>query len=219
MAIKKGSSDITIGTPAPAWMLTYSDLITQILIFFVMLFALSAAGVEDQLKEIKKRIEAYVLANNLQNSIFLDLNEKGLIISLRDRLMFASGEAEIFNEAKIILKDITSILLEYPNNMRIEGHTDNVPINTTLYPSNWELSTARATNLTRYLIEELRFPPPRLSSSGYGEFQPVVPNATLEGKARNRRVDLLVARLSLQQQKIWRASRSQGKTTPFQKVS
>jgi len=195
---RRVDSEIKIGKPAPAWMLTYSDLMTQILIFFVMMFALASAMNEMQLVKLKKKLEAYVTENRLEGYIGLKIEEKGLVISLREKLMFDSGEAEIHQEAKYILKDITNEIIDVPNNTRIEGHTDNVPIGPELrskFPTNWELSTARATNVTRYLLETLKFPPGRISSAGYGEYQPVVDNDIEEHKAMNRRVDIVVQRI------------------------
>ncbi|MFB0526439.1 MAG: flagellar motor protein MotB [bacterium] len=195
---RRGDGEIKIGRSAPAWMLTYSDLMTQVLIFFVMMFALASAMNEMQLIKLKKKLEAYVTEQQLGNYIGLTINEKGLVVSLREKLMFDSGRAEIYQEAKDILKDITIEIGDVPNNTRIEGHTDNVPIGPELkskFPTNWELSTARATNVTRYLLETLNFPPKRISSAGYGEYQPVVDNDTEEHKAMNRRVDIVVQRI------------------------
>lgn len=195
---RRVDSEIKIGRPAPAWMLTYSDLMTQILIFFVMMFALASAMNEMQLIRLRKKLEAYVMENRLGNYIGLKIDEKGLVISLREKLMFDSGKAEIYQEAKDILKDITKEIGDVPNNVRVEGHTDNVPIGPELkskFPTNWELSTARATNVTRYLLETLNFPPKRISSAGYGEYQPVMDNDTEEHKAMNRRVDIVVQRI------------------------
>ncbi len=195
---RRVDSEIKVGKSSPAWMLTYSDLMTQLLIFFVMMFALASAMNEMQLIKLKKKLETYVTENRLEGYIGLKIEEKGLVISLREKLMFDSGEAEIHQEAKYILKDITNEIIDVPNNTRIEGHTDNVPIGPELrskFPTNWELSTARATNVTRYLLETLKFPPGRISSAGYGEYQPVVDNDIEEHKAMNRRVDIVVQRI------------------------
>ncbi len=195
---RRVDSEIKVGRSAPAWMLTYSDLMTQILIFFVMMFALASAMNEMQLVKLKKRLETYVTENQLGNYIGLTINEKGLVISLREKLMFDSGRAEIHQEAKYILKDLTNEIIDVPNDTRIEGHTDNVPIGPELqskFPTNWELSTARATNVTRYVLETLKFPPKRISSAGYGKYQPVVENDTEEHRAMNRRVDIVVQRI------------------------
>jgi len=194
----RGSSEIQIGKPTPPWLLTYADMITQILIFFVMMFALASAMNEMQLIRLKKTLEAYVMGQQLGNYIGLTITEKGLVISLREKLMFDSGKAEIHEEANYILRDLTREIVDVPNNIRIEGHTDNVPIGPELkskFPTNWELSTARATNVTRYLLETLNFPPERISSAGYGEYQPVVENDTEEHRAMNRRVDIVVQRI------------------------
>lgn len=195
---RRVDNEIKVGKSAPAWMLTYSDLMTQLLIFFVMMFALASAMNEMQLVKLKKKLETYVTENRLEGYIGLKIDEKGLVISLREKLMFDSGEAEIYQEAKYILKDIAKEIIDVPNDSRIEGHTDNVPIGPELrskFPTNWELSTARATNVTRYLLETLKFPPGRISSAGYGEYQPVMDNDTEEHKAMNRRVDIVVQRI------------------------
>jgi len=190
--------EIQVGKPSPTWLLTYSDLMTQVLIFFVMMFALASAMNELQLIRLRKNLETYITERQLGNYIGLAISEKGLVVSLREKLMFDSGRAEIYEEAKIILKDITQKIVDVPNNVRIEGHTDNVPIGPELksrFPTNWELSAVRATNVTRYLLETLNFPPHRISSAGYGEYQPVVANDTEEHRGMNRRVDIVVQRI------------------------
>ncbi|MFH1282143.1 MAG: OmpA family protein [bacterium] len=223
----KKPADISVGKSSPAWMLTYSDLITQLLIFFVMLFAVSAASVEDQLNRIKKRIDSYVAENKLVSFVNTGIDDKGLVISLQNKIMFQSGKADIFDEAKVILKNLTAILMDYPNGIRIEGHTDNRPINTPEFPSNWELSTARATNMARYLLNDLSFPPQRISAAGYGKYHPTLPkeeakkilfmklfesgeidkavelvNDTVDNRSLNRRVDIIVRRISIKQQQV-----------------
>jgi len=192
------NKEIQVGKPSPPWLLTYSDLMTQVLIFFVMMFALASAMNELQLIRLKNTLETYVTEQQLGNYIGLTITEKGLVISLREKLMFDSGKDEIHEEANYILRDLTKNIVDVPNNVRIEGHTDNVPIGPELkskFPTNWELSTARATNVTRYLLETLNFPPGRISSAGYGEYQPVVDNDTEEHRAMNRRVDIVVQRI------------------------
>ncbi|MBN1621244.1 MAG: OmpA family protein [Endomicrobiales bacterium] len=205
MAIKGRGKDVSVGKGSPPWMTTYSDLVTQLLIFFVMLFALSAAAVDEQLKKIKEKIDNYVEVSHLTNVVFTKITQKeGLVVSLREKLMFDSGKADVHNEAKRVITDIVRLLQGEPNRVAVEGHTDNVPIATQEFPSNWELSTARATNTTRFLIEELKFNPKRLSSAGYGEYQPIASNATINGRAENRRVDIVVRRLDIAEMKAWR---------------
>jgi len=172
--INAQQEDIEIGKGSPPWMTTYSDLVTQLLIFFVMMFALAATLNELQLQRIKKRLEKYAYENKLEDVINLEINPKGLVISLSERLMFDSGKAKIYEEAKNILAAISSEIIDIPNDVRIEGHTDSVPISTDKFPSNWELSTARATNIARFLIEKLDFPPDRISAGGYSKYHPAV---------------------------------------------
>lgn len=205
MPIKKKSEVGELGKPAPAWMVSYSDLVTQLLTFFIMLFALSAAATEDQLKKIKQKIDNYVIENHLEKFVSTKITQKeGLIITFSEKYMFDSGKADIYSEAKEVIKNISSLLVEEPNRISIEGHTDNTPINTPEFPSNWELSTKRATNVLKYLLEELKFDPKRLTAAGFGEWHPVAPNDTPENKAKNRRVDLIVRRLDIEEMREWR---------------
>jgi len=163
--------DISIGTPAAAWFVTYSDLITQLLIFFVMLFALSSAMNELQLTALQRKLQAYIDKNSIQEYVGLNRNEKGLVITLKEKFMFDSGQAEIYDDAKRILSGISIYIIPYPNEISIEGHTDNVPISRELkskYESNWELSTARATNVAKYLISGMQERlDERLKTAGY----------------------------------------------------
>lgn len=204
MPIKK--SDVgELGRPAPAWMVSYSDLVTQLLTFFIMLFALSAAATEDQLKKIKEKIDNYVVQNQLEKFVSTKITQKeGLVVTFSEKYMFDSGKADIYPEAKEVIKNISALLVDEPNRISIEGHTDNTPINTPEFPSNWELSTKRATNVLKYLLEELRFDPKRLTAAGFGEWHPVAPNDTAENKAKNRRVDLIVRRLDIEEMREWR---------------
>lgn len=205
MPIKKKTEVGELGKPAPTWMVSYSDLVTQLLTFFIMLFALSAAATEDQLKKIKQKIDNYVLENNLEKFVSTKITQKeGLIVTFSEKYMFDSGKADIYPEAKLVIKNIAALLLDEPNRISIEGHTDNTPINTAEFPSNWELSTKRATNVLKYLLEELKFDPKRLTAAGFGEWHPVAPNDTPENKAKNRRVDLIVRRLDIEEMREWR---------------
>ena len=114
------------------------------------------------------------------------------MISLREFGFFASGSATLKTSALPALDRIASILSLRTCSLRIEGHTDNVPIHTTQMASNWELSTARSTELVRLLIGRYGFPPERLSAAGYAEYHPIASNLTPEGQAQNRRVDIVI---------------------------
>ena len=107
-------------------------------------------------------------------------------------MLFDTGSAIIKPQAKATLDKISLSLAKFQNPVLIEGHTDSMPIRSEKYPSNWELSTARATNIIKYLTEVRKFPPGRLSAVGYGEYMPVEENTTPQGRAKNRRVDIIV---------------------------
>lgn len=120
------------------------------------------------------------------------IEKRGLVIRVPERFFFSSGEALIRPDVLPILNALAKPLEKIPNHIRIEGHTDSVPINTPLFPSNWELSTARATTIIRYLLAHYQFQPGRISATGYAEFHPIAPNNTAEGRMQNRRVDVVV---------------------------
>ena len=119
-----------------------------------------------------------------------------LTVNILDRIMFDSGEAELKTEGEKILQKIAGILAQYPKRqIHVIGHTDNVPIRSSArnrFPSNWELSTARATAAVRFLCENAGVDPRRLGAVGYGEFHPIADNSTPEGRAKNRRIALVV---------------------------
>ena len=119
-------------------------------------------------------------------------DERGTLVSLSDTLIFSSGSAEIRPEALPFIKKIAIALLIIPNKIIIEGHTDDLPIQTHEFTSNWELSAMRASNIARYFIEKQQWDPFRLTAVGYGQFHPITTNKTGEGRAKNRRVNILV---------------------------
>ncbi|UTF60771.1 flagellar motor protein MotD [Gilvimarinus sp. DA14] len=120
-------------------------------------------------------------------------NEMWLQIELRDSILFASGSADVSGQAQEIFSTVADILLQTDNPVQIEGFTDNVPIQTAQYPSNWELSAARASAIVKWMALE-GVEPSRLAAVGYGEFQPVASNQTEQGRAQNRRVAIMIAR-------------------------
>lgn len=143
-------------------------------------------------------LEEYLESYDLESDVFVTQESAGLVLRFKDNVLFDSGKAELKPRSKEILSDI-SVFLQNPEfikkSIRIEGHTDTVKvIPNLLYPTNWELSTGRASNVTRYLIEELGLAPERFSIAGYGEYHPVAPNDTAENKSKNRRVDIVVLR-------------------------
>ena len=116
----------------------------------------------------------------------------GLVISLREMGFFESGSAQLKPEAQKAFAKIARIILQRPYRLRIEGHTDNLPIHNNRFNSNWELSTGRATEVVRLLLTEYGFAPDRLAAAGYGEFHPIANNASSDGRATNRRVDIVI---------------------------
>jgi len=152
---------------------------------------------DDKFKELQKKVEDYIEENNMQSEIDVELEAIGLIIRFKDNVLFDSGSAVIKLETYDILSFLSSLFNSeefLEEEIRVEGHTDNIPIRTALYPTNWELSTHRASNVVKYFIESSSMDPKRLSASGYGEYHPIETNESSEGRAANRRVDLVVVR-------------------------
>lgn len=133
-------------------------------------------------------------------NVTVQQQERGLVISLKEQVLFSPGEAKLTETAKHTLDQLAKTLANVPQPIRVEGHTDNTPIKTSQFPSNWELSTARATNIIQYLVVAHHFDATRLSAAGYGEFKPLAENSTIEGKQKNRRVDIVVLNTPAQKQ-------------------
>lgn len=224
------------------WLLTYSDLITLLLIFFVIMYALSSInarkfkavamslsramgggqsvvmdypgaslapgasgsyllesmGIDKEaaelsdLEQLRNELQEYINQHGLSGKVTVGMEERGVVLSFRDVALFPLGSAELTPEAREMIKKIGQILLKVPNHIRVEGHTDDLPINTREFPSNWELSVARSTRVVQELIKELGFAPQRLSASGYGEYRPRVPNDSASNRQKNRRVDVVI---------------------------
>ena len=151
----------------------------------------------DQIRTIYEQMQSFIAHGELSGTVDLIMEERGLVVRFAERAFFDLGKADLRPDTLSVLTKIAEVLRPLPNHVRVEGHTDNLPINTPRFPSNWELSTARATSVIRYLIEEENLDPERLSAAGYGEYRPIDTNDTPEGRARNRRVDLVIMRLGL----------------------
>ncbi len=141
--------------------------------------------------QLEKNVREILNKAGFIEGITISASSKGIYISLSDLMVFDKGSANIKDEARPLLSLIADIMKNTSNYMVIEGHTDNLPIKTPQFSSNWELSTARATTVLLYFIKEHGIPPERLSAAGYGEYKAVATNATPEGRAKNRRVDIL----------------------------
>lgn len=209
------------------WLCTFNDMMTLLLVFFVLIFSLSTMDIQGihsakiQLQSglgifeagkktaiglvaplntydigtdtFNKQIQESMEKLDLEAGINVTYSNNGIIIKMDDAILFRSGSSEIYNEGKKILKRLSeNILSKISNNILVEGHTDNDPINTQEFPSNWELSTSRAVNVLRYISENGKIIPRRLSAVGYGETRPLVPNDSIVNKKINRRVELIL---------------------------
>jgi len=140
----------------------------------------------------KRSIESLLGPEILKGMVRLHVDGRGLVISLGETGVFDSGSDQLRPEGRALVDTLATSLVSLGNYIRIEGHTDNVPIHNAKFPSNWELSTSRATVVVSYMIAKFGMQPDALSAAGYAEYRPVAENDTEEGKARNRRVDIIV---------------------------
>lgn len=147
----------------------------------------------EQFEKMKQMLEQRLKEQIKNDEVSLKMTEGGLVIILSDSILFDSGKAELKNDALPVLDKVISIIKsEVPEkNIGISGHTDNVPITHSSWKSNWELSTARSTNVLHYL-EENGVPAAKLSATGYGEYRPVASNDTAAGRSKNRRVEIVI---------------------------
>jgi len=152
-----------------------------------------AAGME-QFNAIRSELETALAGEIKRNEVALHMEADGLVVSLREMGFFDSGSATIKPGAQGAFGRVARILREHSCLVRIEGHTDNVPIHTSQFASNWELSTTRATGLVKLLIEQYDISADRLSAAGYAEFHPVSGNGNAKGRQLNRRVDVVILR-------------------------
>jgi chemotaxis protein MotB len=153
---------------------------------------LAPARVKEDLEHIRQELEQTLSNQVAQHTVSIQMGRDGLVISLREAGFFNSGSATPKPETLPTLRQIAASLGHTPYDLRIEGHTDNIPIHNDEFDSNWELSSARATRVARIFLDLQAMPPERISAAGYAEFHPVASNDTVEGRAENRRVDLVV---------------------------
>lgn len=224
---------------APLWMSTFSDLMSQLVVFFVLLFSFSSineikfmqflasyqgigilgggvtpivqteAGPDDYPQEpdlptdpilARERkmmatymtVKNFITENRLEGMVEVIYEDKGISLDIKDSILFDSGKADLRPEAREVLGKLSDLLGELNNEIRVEGHTDNRPINTVEFPSNWELSTGRALRVIRFFIDEKKLSPERFVAVGYGEYRPLLPNTSLENMAQNRRVVIFI---------------------------
>lgn len=149
-------------------------------------------------EKIRKELEQALAPQLRSHDVRIRTNKEGLVISLEEIGFFPSGSAVLKPEAMPILAKIAKILTHVPEDVRVEGHTDNVPIHNAQYASNWQLSTARAMTVLNLMISRFGIAPERLSAAGYAQYHPIASNATTQGRAANRRVDVVILRNDLQ---------------------
>lgn len=164
-------------------------------------------------QKIAQEIRSVLRLDERAMPITITENERGVTVHIMEELLFASGNADLKQTSLIAMDTIASVLRTLPNDLRVEGHTDNVPINTAQFPSNWHLSVARALTVAYYLIQRHGLTQERVSVVGYSEFKPLVPNDNAENRSRNRRVDIVIVATGaaqVQQQAVTAAPRQGG---------
>lgn len=159
-----------------------------------------AAYLEDQeaLGEIQDRVDNYIAVNELEKQFETKLTDEGLLVTIRDSILFDPGSADVKEEYLPIARDIADLLsFDPPRHIIVKGHTDNVPMNTSEFRSNWELSVMRSVNFLKIILENQELDPLLFSAKGYGEYQPIASNDSTAGRAKNRRVEVLIEPLVL----------------------
>ena len=152
----------------------------------------SAIHARDDLESLRTRLEKVLAPQLEKRTVSLHMGHDGLVVSLREAGFFPSGSATPLPGAESTLREVARSLQETPFEVRVEGHTDNVPIHTGAFDSNWELSSARATSIARLFLSMHAVPGAKISAAGYAEYHPIATNATEAGRAQNRRVDLVI---------------------------
>jgi chemotaxis protein MotB len=155
----------------------------------------NAIDIEAQrMEDVKNQVQGFLNDENLQGDVTVSIRQRGLVISINSRVLFASGKAELTKESSELVKRIASILTPLANNqICVEGHTDTVPIHTYQFPSNWHLSAGRALSVLKLLLDSNpKLIPENMSFIGYGEYRPIAPNDTEANKAKNRRVNIVI---------------------------
>jgi chemotaxis protein MotB len=143
-------------------------------------------------KELMQDLRIYIANAELEKLVRVKGTDKLLVVSLSEAAFFNSGESDLRPESIPLLNTVAEKLLKFTLQIRVEGHTDNVPIHTKQFPSNWELSSARASTVIRHFIDEFAYPPDLLSAGGYASYRPIASNDTPEGRSQNRRIDIVL---------------------------
>ena len=218
---------------APKWMVTFADLVTLVLVFFILLFSMSQIDMikfktiaqsfnaqsmfqtndsivpgeypsegmnreeadlnEQSLDELAREVKKYLKENGLEDTAAAIRNERGVVLVLQEQIVFSTGDAVVLREAYPFLEKTGKLLKNIPNLIKVEGHTDNRPIKNSIYPSNWELSSARASSVIRFFVDSNDLDPERFIAVGYGDTRPLVPNTSEDNMQKNRRVEIVIS--------------------------
>lgn len=237
---------------APEWLTTYSDMVTLLLTFFVLLFSMASvdskkfqevafslrsafmnisngelfyynngkdiisilddnmpedseeenavnndkggSGENDQISEFKEQVEQLISEMDLSEYVQVVDNKNNLTLRMNSVILFDLGKADIKESGKEAIRKIAELMKQLDSEVIVQGHTDNLPIKTSLYPTNWELSTKRATNVVLFLINECSLDPTKLTATGNGEYKPIAPNDTEANRQKNRRIDIVISK-------------------------
>ncbi|MEW9198547.1 flagellar motor protein MotS [Bacillus velezensis] len=204
---------------SPRWMVTFADLITLILVFFILLFSMSQIDAEkfqsavssihtngsggepassDKANENKEQdlllqnVKTYIKAHHLSSKLTAKRDERGVVLVLQEAVLFQTGKADVLKNAEPVLHQIAVLLKTIPNDIQVEGHTDSRRISTYQFPSNWELSSARAASVIRYFTANEDFSAKRFISAGYADTKPLKDNKSPGHMKENRRVEIVI---------------------------
>lgn len=207
----------------PLWMVVLSDIMTNLMLFFLILYVFNiqgnagmasafASGFDKEHAEkqkekkalevlqkyeeedVAKKLQEEMKRSGLQDMAEVQMTEKQIKINIAAPVLFSSGKAVLSPSSSEILGAVAHILIRLPNDIIIEGHTDSIPVHSGDYATNWELSAARADAVLELLASKYAIPQARMIAAAYGEYRPVATNDTAEGRARNRRIEIIVSR-------------------------
>ncbi|MGM0838150.1 MAG: flagellar motor protein MotS [Bacillota bacterium] len=148
---------------------------------------------EQNLEELLYEVQKFLDENDLEDVVIANRTERGIVLVLEEKVLYETAEARILSTAYPFLDKVGTLLTKIPNLVKVEGHTDNRPISTEKFPSNWELSAARASSVIRYLVAEHDLDSERFVAVGYGDTRPIVPNTSSENFQKNRRVEIVIS--------------------------
>ncbi|WP_419393575.1 flagellar motor protein MotS [Cytobacillus praedii] len=222
---------------APGWMVTFSDLVTLILVFFILLFSMSQIDMikfkaitesfqehffdfypsmvpldnpavgetdspekdsgndmsEESLQNLLTEVQSFLDKNDLDDVIIANRTERGVVLVLQEQVLFDPGQATLLGDSHAFLNKVGELLVKLPNLVKVEGHTDDIPMSSFRYPSNWELSAARASSVINYLMANHQLDSRRFIAVGYADTRPIVSNDSPENRQKNRRVEIIIS--------------------------